>query len=113
MQREQQASTTGNSRSKQKANYPRHPAQGLRDAVATNTGQKLTNGKNKKNRIEYLASLELTPLLALLRRPGIFLIPARRQAMPQPLDELLVFLLRHPALLGGLLLRDLAALGGR
>jgi hypothetical protein len=68
-------------------------------------------------------SLELTPLLALLRRPGIFLLddfgecppdsPARRQAMLQMPDEALVFLLRHPALLGGLLQRDLAAFGRR
>ena len=74
MQREQQASTTGNSRPKQEANYPRHLAQGLCDAVATNTGQKQINEKNEKIRTEYLASLELTPLLALLRRPGIFLL---------------------------------------
>ena len=97
-------------------------AQGMRDAVQQ-IQDKNKAMKSEKKSYRYLAALELTPLLALLRRPGIFLLddfgewppdnPARRQAMPQPLHELLVFLLRHPALLGGLLQRDLAALGGR
>ena len=48
MQREQQANTTGNSRQTQNANYPRHLAQELRDAVPADTGQKQTNEKKKK-----------------------------------------------------------------
>src|SRR6266478_4656079 len=71
-----------------------------------------------------LASFGLTSPLAttspLLHRFGIYLphnleewrpnIPTRHQTVPQLLDELLVLLLRHPALLCGLLLRDPEAL---
>ena len=46
MQRERQARTTGNSRPKQKSNLSNASRpQGLRDAVATNTGQKQTDRK--------------------------------------------------------------------
>ena len=74
-----------------------------------------------------VACFGLTPPLVttspLLHRFGVYLphdleewqpsIPTRHQAVLQPLDELLVLLPCHSALLHGLLLRYLVALVGR
>jgi hypothetical protein len=121
MRREQQASTTGNSRPKQTS---KPSPQGQRDAVATDTGQKQTN--ENEDIVQCIKRPLSRPryLLALLRRVGILLLddfgeclpdinPVRHQAVLQLPDEAFVFLLRHPALLGGVRRRDPAALGGR